>query len=102
MRHSLVAIMRGDSKQVHKLSEVSFEYHMHKYSAVRKHGDGLTSYKAPYYLTLPPAVYRIPESHPFFNIGVLFHELRYNGINDKLTVEDLSSLELILNYFKSL
>ena len=102
MRHTIVAIMRGDGRQVYTLSEVSFEYHKHKYGAVRRYGDGLTSYRGPYNLTLPPIVYIIPESHPFFNIGVMFNELRYNGFNDELPVKDLSNITLLLNYFKGL
>ena len=102
MRHTIVAIMRGDGRQVYTLSEVSFEYHKHKYGAVRSYGDGLTSYRAPYNLTLPPIVYIIPESHPFFNLGLMADELRYNNFNDKLTAKYRSGLVLILNHFKGL
>ena len=96
MRHTIIALKVNDT-DARALTEQSFKLFKHRYVTVRPYPDGLVSYGDAPGIVYYTKLLKVPETHPFFNLGVFVQKL-----NEQPLPLHPTTLEPFIKYMKSI
>ena len=95
MRHAIIGLKVNDT-DARALREQTFENFKRKYATVKTYPDGLVSYSGNRKYDYYGKIIKVPETHPFFNLGVFVQKM-----NDAPLPLHPTTLEAFIKYMKS-
>jgi hypothetical protein len=95
MRHTILGLKRSDT-DARALPEHAFVMFNGRYATVKPYPDGLVSYGDAPGIVYYTKLIKVPESHPFFNLGVFVQKM-----NELVLPLHPTTLEAFIKYMKS-